>query len=104
MTPEERFERIERNLDSTAARLDRMAADREAAEEKFNARLDAQEEKFNARMDRMATAQEQARKDHEEAMSELYSIVTQIGQQTLIIGQRLTELINAMRRGERNGT
>lgn len=67
MTPEERFERIERNLDRVAEQQAAQAA------------------------------------NHAEAMSELYSIVTQIGQQTLVLGQRLTELINAMRRGERNG-
>lgn len=63
MTPEERFERIERNLDRVAAQQAVQA----------------------------------------ETMSELYQLVMQIGQQTLVLGQRLTDLINAMRRGERNG-
>jgi hypothetical protein len=63
MTPEERFERIERNLDRVA--------------------------------------QEQA--TQAEIMTEIHQVVIQIGQQTLTIGQRLTELINALRHGDRNG-
>jgi thiamine pyrophosphate-dependent acetolactate synthase large subunit-like protein len=96
MTPEERFARIEANLDRTTARLDRMAAEQQ--EWRKQSHDDQQRWREQSRNE-----QDEWRKEHREAMSEIYSIVTQIGQQTLVLGQRLTELINAMRRGERNG-
>jgi hypothetical protein len=56
-------------------------------------------ERIEQALDRVA--QEQA--TQAEIMTEIHQVVMDIGKQTLTLGQRLTELINAMRRGERNG-
>lgn len=91
MTPEERFERIERHLASVAAHLDQVSE-----------RLD----RVSGRLDRavrLGVREVRAeRRRRQKAMEEIDNKITQLAAAQLVTEEKLQGLIESLRR-ERNG-